>query len=108
MRRIGWRRFWSKCLKPIRARIRRASPLLAWRGDAPGPRRGSALCLLRRQSGLLDHAPRGDAVLDEEAGKLLRRVQDRLQRAIDELLLAEGGLVADADHVFPDLVDDRL
>src|SRR5262249_14459823 len=96
MRRIGWPRFWSKCLKPIRARIRRASPMLARRGGAPRTWRGRRSPLLRRQSGLLDHAPGGDAILDEEAGKLLRRVQDRLQRAIDELFLAEGELVADA------------
>src|SRR5262249_26384565 len=100
-------RFWSKCLKPIRARIRRASPCL--RGEEVRPTwRGRRSPLLRRQSGLLDHAPGGDAILDEEAGKFLRRVQDRLQRAIDELFLAEGELAADADHVFPDLVDDRL
>src|SRR5262245_17326268 len=63
---------------------------------------------LRRQSGLLDDTSGSGAILDQEAGKFLRRVQDRLQRAVEELRLAEGGLVADADHVFPDLVDDRL
>src|SRR5262249_39494677 len=91
----------------IRAR-KYPQPAFARRGGAPRTRRGRRSCLLRRQSGLLDHAPGSDAIVDEEAGKFLRRVQDRLQRAIDELFLAEGGPVADADHVFPDLVDDRL
>src|SRR5262249_20476599 len=99
MPRIGSRRFWSKCLSHPRPH----TP--ARTGGAPSTRRSP---LLRRQSGFLDDTPGCGAILDQEAGKFLRRVQDRLQRTIDELRLAERGLVADASHVFPDLVDDRL
>ena len=62
---------------------------------------------LRLQPGFGDDAAGGDAVLDQETGELFRRVQDRFERAVDELLLAEAGLVADAGDILADLVDDR-
>ena len=46
---------------------------------------------LRLKSRFLDDPLGGGAILDEEAGKFLGRVQDRLERAVDELLLAEAG-----------------
>src|SRR5262249_42667017 len=69
---------------------------------------GNDESLLRLQAGLVDHAFGNDAIGDEEAGELLGRVQDRLERAIGELLFAEDRIVGDADHVIVDLVDDRL
>src|SRR3954467_6116645 len=62
---------------------------------------------LRLQPGFGDDAAGVDAVLDQETGELLPRVQDRCERAVDELLLAEAGLVADPGDILADLVDDR-
>src|SRR5262249_28903797 len=45
-------------------------------------------------------------VLDQKTREFLRRIQDRLERAVDELLLAERRIVADADDVGMDLFDD--
>src|SRR2546422_8167860 len=64
--------------------------------------------LLRLQASLLDYSFRGGADRDEEAGEFLRRVQDRLERAIDQMLLAKDRVAADAHHVRTNLVDDRL
>src|SRR3954454_22865499 len=62
---------------------------------------------LRLQPGFVDDAAGVDAGLDQETGGLFRRVQDRFERAVDELLLAEARLVADAGNVLADLIDDR-
>src|SRR3954471_6197685 len=62
---------------------------------------------LRLQPGFGDDTAGVDAVLDQETGELLRRVQDRFERAVDEPLLAEAGLVADAGDILADLVDDH-
>jgi hypothetical protein len=63
---------------------------------------------LRLQPCLLHHAFRCSAILDQEAGELLGRAQDRLERAIDELLLAERGITADPGDILADLGDDPL
>src|SRR5205823_1131215 len=74
----------------------------------PGNDGNGLMPLLRLQAGLIHDPFRHDAVGDEKTRKLLGRVQDRLERPIGELLLAEAGIGSNAYDIVVDLVDDRL
>src|SRR5262247_4642935 len=77
-----------------------------WPADGnPRPRQSERL--LRHQARLPDDAFGVGAVLPEETGKVLGRVEHRLETQVDEPRLAEAGLGADSGELSAQLADDR-
>src|SRR5215468_6246250 len=72
-------------------------------------REESAACsLLWLQSRFLDDTLGDGAILGQELGKVLRRVEHRLEAHLDQALLAEFRVGADPGDLVAQLADDRL